>query len=90
MLKILSVETIPICKVLNLSAICLNGLNNSPDIEIKRNKVPKEIFSPFKLLKPPYQTRRPIQIDVEISAIGKKIELIHTVLNQASLCLIFI
>tara|TARA_X000000950_G_scaffold65961_1_gene81204 strand:+ start:1439 stop:1690 length:252 start_codon:yes stop_codon:yes gene_type:complete len=57
-------------------------------MEIKRNKVPIEIFSPLRLLKPPYQTRRPIQIDVEISAIGKKIELIHTVLNHAFLCLI--
>tara|TARA_B100001094_G_C17481212_1_gene462014 strand:+ start:250 stop:522 length:273 start_codon:yes stop_codon:yes gene_type:complete len=76
--------------VLNLSAICLKGRNKSPDIEIKRNNVPKEIVSPFKLLNPPHQTSKPIHIEVDISAIGKKIEFIQTVLNHASLCLILI
>ena len=76
--------------MLNRSAICLSGLKSKPDIEINRNNVPREILSPLILLKPPYQTNRPIHIEVEISAIGKKMELIHTVLNHASLCLIFI
>ena len=59
-------------------------------MEINRNNVPKDIVSPLIFLKPPYQTNNPIQIDVDISAIGKKIEFIHTVLNQASLCFRFI
>ena len=36
--------------------------------------------------RPPNHTKSPIVIDVDISAIGKKIELYHTVFNQAFLC----
>ena len=36
--------------------------------------------------RPPNHTRRPIAIDEENSAIGKKIELYQTVFNQAFLC----
>ncbi len=36
--------------------------------------------------KPPNQTIKPIVIEVESSAIGKKIELYQTVFNQAFLC----
>ena len=35
---------------------------------------------------PPYQTNKPIVIEVEISATGKKIELYQTVFNHAFLC----
>ena len=44
-------------------------------------------FSTAILLKPAYHTISPIVIDVDISEIGKKIELYQTVFNQASLCL---
>ena len=53
--------------------------------------VPSETeFSSAMLLKPAYQTSSPIVIDVEISDIGKKIELYQTVFSQACLCLSFI
>ena len=41
-------------------------------------------------LRPPNQTIKPIVIDVDNSAIGKKMELYQTVFNQASLCLLLI
>ena len=45
-----------------------------------------EVFSSTILI-PPYQTTNPNVSDENISANGKKIELYHTVLSQAFLCL---
>ena len=90
-LKTLFAATIPICNVLNLSAICLRGLKSICDNWIKRKIVPNVTdvwLNPTK--PPPYHTNKPIVIDVEISAIGKKIELYQTVLSHAFLCLVFI
>ena len=87
-LKTLLAATIPIWRVLNLSAICLSGLNSIWDNWINKNIVPKLIeFSTAILLNPAYQTINPTVIDVDISEIGKKIELYQTVFNHACLCL---
>ncbi len=45
--------------------------------------VPIEIVGSEIILYPPYQTISPIKTEEEISATGKKIELIQTVFNHA-------
>ena len=53
--------------------------------------IPRVIEEPSIIaLSPPNHTIKPIVIDVESSAIGKKIELYHTVFNQAFLCFLLI
>ena len=89
-LKIRSAATIPIWSVLNLSAIWRNGRNSICDIWINKKIVPSEIEPPAATFRPPNQTNNPSVIDEEISATGKKMELYHTVFNQASLCFSFI
>ena len=51
--------------------------------------VPNEIEPPAAIFKPPNQTNNPSVMDEEISATGKKMELYHTVFNQAFLCFSF-
>ena len=72
-LKILSALTIPICKVLNLSANSLMGLNSIFKYIIKETMTPKETASCITSLDP-YQTNIPIDVADINSTTGKKIE----------------
>ncbi len=83
----LSADTIPICRAVNLSAICRNGRNNILIIMIKLMMSPTLMESFCAACMPPYQTINPVAIKGRTSAIGKKTELYQTVFIQAFLCL---
>ena len=53
---------------------------------MNKNIIPSVIVPWAITFNPPYQTKSPIVTEVESSAIGKKIELNHTVLSHAFLC----
>ena len=89
-LKTRSPETIPICNWLNLSAICLKGLNNICAICTKAITVPGPGTAASITCLLPNQTIKPIPIDDKISATGKKIEKYQMVFIWASLCLLLI
>ena len=80
----------PICKVLNLSAICLIGRNNCCESCIKRKIFPKSYTLSPIICRPPNHTISAMVIDTHKSPIGKKIELYHIVFSHACLCFSFI
>ena len=81
---------IPICKVLNLSAICLIGRNNCCENCMYKKILPRSYSESFTSCIPPNHTISAIVTETAKSLIGKKIELYHIVFSHARLCFSFI
>jgi len=72
----------PICNVLNLFAIWYNGLNSIGINIVNAIKSPNDAVCSTTVFKPPIQITPPMVKEDTNSAIGKKIELYHTVFNH--------
>ena len=90
-LKTLFAATIPICSVLNLSAMWRKGLKSIPEKSMNVKISPySPAAMPVTFCKPPNHTIKPMLTAPSSSATAKNIELYQTVRNQAFWCFSFI